>query len=257
MALHGIRGIFSHVREYPLWTPKRTQGALPLDPAIASEQLEELQCLPIALPMARRCRVSTATRSASASIIRCCAAVGGSAALRMRHTPCGCRSAYLVGVRTNFRLPPVSTMRRAQQCRYFASSLPPCYRHSHLTIVRRGCKRSRIAGIHGEAMYTALTLRSACSHSSYKLPMSGVEVDSPRLSLGDSKGVFSSEREYPLWCRGAHAAPPPALARENQDTPLEKGVKKTRHICGRSFSELISNNACCGSYGRPRSSCGA
>ena len=105
---------------------------------IASEQLEELQCLPIALLIARRCRVSIARRFASAPIIRCCAAVGGSAALRMRHTPCGCRSAYLVGVRTNFRLPPVSTMRRAQQCRYFASSLPPCYRHSRLTIVRRG-----------------------------------------------------------------------------------------------------------------------
>ena len=28
-----------------------------------------------------------------------------------------CRSAYLVGVQPNFRLPPVSTMRRAQQCR--------------------------------------------------------------------------------------------------------------------------------------------
>ena len=27
----------------------------------------------------------------------------------------------------------------------------------------------------------------------------GVEGDSPRLSLGDLKGVFSSEREYPLW----------------------------------------------------------
>ena len=155
MALHGIRGIFSHVREYPPWTPKRTQGALPLDPAIASEQLEELQCLPIALPIARRCRVSTARRFASAPTTRCCAAVGGSAALRMRHTPCGCRSADLVGVRTNFRLPPVSTMRRAQQCRYFARSLPPCYRHSRLTIVRRGCNRCRIARIHGEAMYTA------------------------------------------------------------------------------------------------------
>mgnify|MGYP000043511499 CR=1 FL=1 len=100
-------------------------------------------------------------------------------------------------------------------------------------------------------------LRSACSSSSCKPAMLGVEGDSPRLSLGDSKGVFSSEREYPLWCRGAHAAPPPALARENQGTPLEKGVKKTHHNCGRSFSELISNNACCGSYGRPRSSCGA
>ena len=55
----------------------------------------------------------SARRFASASTTRCCAAVGGSAALRMRHTPCGCRSAYLVGVQPNFRLPPVSTMRRA------------------------------------------------------------------------------------------------------------------------------------------------
>ena len=40
-----IRGIFSHVREYPPWTPKRTQGALPLDPAIAGLQLEGLHAL--------------------------------------------------------------------------------------------------------------------------------------------------------------------------------------------------------------------
>ena len=142
--------------------------------------------------------VSVAIRFVSASIIRCCVAVGGSAALRMRHTPCGCRSASLVEVQPNFRLPPVSSMRRAKQCRYFARSLPPSYRHSRLTIVRRSCKRSRIAGIHGEAMYTALTLRSACSHSSCKLPMPGVEGPSPRLSLGVPKGVFSLEREYPL-----------------------------------------------------------
>ena len=83
--------------------------------------------------------IGSAIRLASASIIRCCAAVGGSAALRMRHTPCGCRSAHLVEVQPNFRLPPVPTMRRAQQCRYFARSLPPSYRHSRLTIVRRGC----------------------------------------------------------------------------------------------------------------------
>ena len=44
-ALHGIRGIFSHVREYPPWTPKRTQGAPPLDPAIAGLQLEGLHAL--------------------------------------------------------------------------------------------------------------------------------------------------------------------------------------------------------------------
>ena len=59
--------------------------------------------------IARRSRVAVAIRFASAPIIRCCAAVGGSAALRMRHTPCGCRSAHLVEVRTNFRLPIVPT----------------------------------------------------------------------------------------------------------------------------------------------------
>ena len=57
----------------------------------------------------------------------------------MRHTPCGCRSAHLVEVHSNSRLSGYSTMRRAQQCRYFASSLPPSKRHSRLTTVRRGC----------------------------------------------------------------------------------------------------------------------
>ena len=66
-----------------------------------------------------------------------------------------CRSASLAVVQPNHRLPEHSTMRRAQQCRYFARSLPPRKRHSRLTIVRRGCKRSRLAGVHGEAMYTA------------------------------------------------------------------------------------------------------
>ena len=80
---------------------------------IAGEQLEELQCLPTALPIARRCRVAVAIRFASAPIIRCCAAVGGSAALRMRHTPCGCRSADLVEVHSNSRLPRHYSMRRA------------------------------------------------------------------------------------------------------------------------------------------------
>ena len=37
----------------------------------------------------------------------------------------------------------------------------------------------------------------------------------------------------------------------------QKQVNSSSLWLGRSFSELISNNACCGSYGRPRSSCGA
>ena len=82
--------------------------------------------------------VEAAIRLASAPIVRCCAAVGGSAALRMRHTPCGCRSAHLVEVQPNFRLPPVSTMRRASAMPHSVGSLPPRKRHSRLTIVRRG-----------------------------------------------------------------------------------------------------------------------
>ena len=138
-----------------------------------------------------------ATRLASAPTIRCCTAVGGFAALRMRHTPCGCRSAHLVEVRSNFRLPPVSTMRRAPAMPHLVSSLPPFYRHSRLTTVRRGCWMCRIAGIHGEAMYTAPTLRSACSHSSCKLTMYGVKGPSPLRSLGGSRGPFSHVREWP------------------------------------------------------------
>ena len=111
LALHGQGRDISFQKEISL------PYTLPEKIPIASEQLEELQCLPIVLPCARPCRVSIARRFASAPIIRCCAAVGGSAALRMRHTPCGCRSADLVEVRTNFRLLGHSSMRRAQQCR--------------------------------------------------------------------------------------------------------------------------------------------
>ena len=93
----------------------------------------------VKVPRARRSRVSIARRFASAPTTRCCAAVGGSDALRMRHTPCGCRSADLVGVLTNIRLPEHSTMRRAPAMPHSAGSLPPNYRHSRLTIVRRGC----------------------------------------------------------------------------------------------------------------------
>ena len=71
---------------------------LPEKISIASEQLKELQCLPIALPARGGAALGVAIRFASASIIRC-------------------RSADLVEVQTNFRLLRHSTMRRAQQCR--------------------------------------------------------------------------------------------------------------------------------------------
>ena len=84
-------------------------------------------------PYYREARVTFARRRTARGV----AAFG--VAIRFASAPTTrCCSAYLVGVRTNFRLPPVSTMRRAKQCRYFARSLPPSKRHSRLTIVRRG-----------------------------------------------------------------------------------------------------------------------
>ena len=180
----------------------------------------------------------------------------------MRHTPCGCRSAYLAQVQPNHYLPIVPTNAASAAMLPWQAPASPITSEVDGNCVRPTNRRQ--SGSEDRSKSNRLDTKNS-RHSIpqaaqlFKRPTAnaGIEGDSPRLPLGDQKGVFSSEREYPLWCRGAHAAPPPALARENQGTPLEKGVKKTRHNCGRSFSELISNNACCGSYGRPRSSCGA
>ena len=130
----GAKGIFSFAKEnIPFGTPReRLRLAVSISNDLFASGMEMLARSVAALGFA--------TRLASAPTIRCCTAVGGFAALRMRHTPCGCRSASLVAVRPNHRLPVHPSTRRAQQCRYFARSLPPSKRHSRLTIVRRGCK---------------------------------------------------------------------------------------------------------------------
>ena len=51
-SLGGQRGPFSHVREWPPLTPKRTRGELPSPPDIAGLRLEELHALRIAQPLA-------------------------------------------------------------------------------------------------------------------------------------------------------------------------------------------------------------
>ena len=125
----------------PIFFPEKENGRRPSKRKafrLAVSDLNDSYAFGMGMPARGVAAFSGAIRSASAPTIRCCAAVGGSDALRMRHTPCGCRSAHLVEVRSNHHLPPVSTMRRAKQCRYFASSLPPSKRHSRLTIVRRG-----------------------------------------------------------------------------------------------------------------------
>ena len=176
--------------------------------------------------IARRSRVAVAIRFASAPIIRCCAAVGGSAALRMRHTPCGCRSAYLVGVQPNFRLSRHSSMRRAKQCRYFASSLPPSKRHSRLTTVRRGCcqvaTRRDSWRSHVHRTHTAQRV----SHSSCKPAMCGVKGQSPSRSLGGPRGPVSHVREWPPYpCSAIGAASPSRAVRGKLPHPLGKSKK--------------------------------
>ena len=47
-------------------------------------------------------------------------------------------------------------------------------------------------------MYTALTLRSACSHSSYKLPMSGARGTPLAFSWGAMGAILSRERMTPF-----------------------------------------------------------
>ena len=107
----GAKGIFSFAKEnIPFGTPRERLR-------LAVSGLNNSDVSEVKVPRARRSRVSIARRFASAPTIRCCAAVGGSAALRMRHTPCGCRSASLVAVRPSHRLPVHTSMRRAQQCR--------------------------------------------------------------------------------------------------------------------------------------------
>ena len=118
-ALHEAKGVFSFAKENtPFGTPRERLR-------LAVSDLNDSYASGMGMPARGGAALSVAIRFASAPTIRCCAAVGGSDALRMRHTPCGCRSAHLVEVQPNFRLPEHFTMRRAQQCRYFARSLPP------------------------------------------------------------------------------------------------------------------------------------
>ena len=157
--------------------------------------------------IARRSRVSIAIRFASAPIIRCC-------------------SASLVEVQPNSRLPPVSSMRRAQQCRYFASSLPPSKRHSRLTTVRRGCcqvaTRRDSWRSHVHRTYTAQRVQP------FKLQTrnGGGKGRRPLRSLGGPRGPFSHAREWPPYpCSAIGAASPSRAVRGKLPHPLGKSKK--------------------------------
>ena len=168
-------------REYPPLHPPRERAL------IGSFGLERLLCLRNGNACARRCRVRTARRFASASIIRY-------------------RSADLVEVQTNFRLPRHSSMRRAPAMPHSARSLPPKYCHSRLTIVRRGCYQSRIAEdswrSHVHRTYIAQRVQffelQACN-------VRGQGAEPLAFSWGFKGDILSRERISPL-SRAAPAA---------------------------------------------------
>ena len=176
----GAKGIFSFAKEnIPFGTPRERL-------LIGSFGLERLLCLRNGNACARRCRVSVAIRFASASIIRC-------------------RSAYLVGVQPNSRLPRHYSMRRAQQCRIRHAVC----RQANVTRAsrskarlldepnRRGSWRSHVH---------RTRLRSACSSSSCNLPMSGSRGSALAFSWGIKRGSFSLVREWPPFSAPLHGA---------------------------------------------------
>ena len=163
-------------------------------------------------------------RFASAPTTCCCAAVGGSAALRMRHTPCGCRSAHLVEVQTNLLLPTmhtVSIMRTAaSEAMPLRQAIPGLIEseversYVRVTNRRQSDSEDRSKSNRLDIKQGRHLIRQALQFFELLACNGGVKGQGPLRSLGGPRGIFSHVREYPLWCRGAHAALPPALTRE-------------------------------------------
>ena len=198
-------------------------------------------------------------RFASAPTTCCCAAVGGSAALRMRHTPCGCRSAHLVEVQTNLLLPTmhtVSIMRTAaSEAMPLRQAIPGLIEseversYVRVTNRRQSDSEDRSKSNRLDIKQGRHLIRQALQFFELLACNGGVKGQGPLRSLGGPRGIFSHVREYPLWCRGAHAALPPALtwekvqpfrailpsARRAESTCAPAGAKK-EHPYGCSFS---------------------
>ena len=94
--------------------------------------------------------------------------------------------------------------------------LPPDYRHTRAT----ECARVRAVTFCRRLMAQPCTPQcNPQAVQSFKIGTAnaGVEGNAPRLSLGVPKGVFSSEREYPLCLvQRQQALPSPPLVRGNQ-----------------------------------------
>ena len=150
--------------------------------------------------------LSAAIRLASAPTTRCCAAVGGSAALRMRHTPCGCRSAYLAQVQPNHYLPIVPTNAASAAMLPWQAPASPITSEVDGNCVRPTNRRQ--SGSEDRSKSNRLDTKNS-RHSIpqaaqlFKRPTAnaGIEGDSPRLSLGGSKGGILFGKRIPPFIR--------------------------------------------------------
>ena len=118
--------------------------------------------------------------------------------------------------------------------RQSAASLPSHAPHG----VRRGCWMNRIAGVHGEAMYTApdCAARAALQDQGWQC----------NLSLGGPRGIFSFEKEnIPLdSCSAVGAAIPTALCAESKKRGLR--FRTAPFLCRfSSRSRYCSHSHCC------------
>ena len=152
---------------------------------------------------------------------------GGSAALRMRHTPCGCRSAHLVEVQTNLLLPTmhtVSIMRTAaSEAMPLRQAIPGLIEseveRSYVRVINRRqsdsedrSKSNRLDIKQGRHL-----IRQALQFFELLACNGGVKGQGPLRSLGGPRGIFSHVRDYPPFPvqRLRRCFPPPRNTRKN------------------------------------------
>ena len=194
------RGLFSFVKENsPLSIPQEKGFRL------AVSISNDLFPSGMEMPARGDAALSAAIRFASAPTIRCCAAVGGFAALRMRHTPCGCRSAHLVEVQTNLLLP---TMHTVSKMRTAASEAMPL-RQAIPGLIESEVERSyvrvtnrRQSDSEDRRKSNRIATKIAGTRFGKRRNSSSCSLAMQTFLLGVQKGdILFREREYPPFIR--------------------------------------------------------
>ena len=140
--------------------------------------------------------IGSAIRLASASIIRCCAAVGGSAALRMRHTLAG------AALPVSWQCSLISVYRGTHQCgecnnaAFGTQSAAVLSSHApHDSKARLQTKTNRRGSWRSHVHHLHCAARAALQAQRRQWRGQG---QGPLRSLGDLRGTFSHVRECPL-----------------------------------------------------------